>query len=198
MTNMIPWFLSDQGGSKRHQIGAVMLFQLGSSGGALHVTVSAGTGGYTLRSMSGRTITSVTARGGTGTDLLTIRNPGTAVATVALENQRGASDYDVTITRARVPHTQIRVLSASRLRISGAGAIEVGLTNAGEALQISSGQASLRYDLALTQITRRGREALTRSEVSQDPGAARTVQPQNWQQLKGAQVVEQWRALVPY
>src|SRR4030095_3856556 len=102
-----------------------------------------------------------------------------------------------TLARASTAHTQIRVLSASRLQIKGNGATEVGLANAGEALQISSRQASLRYDLALTQITRRGREALTRSEVSQDPGAARTVQPENWQQLKRAQVVEQWRALVP-
>jgi len=196
MTNMIPWFVSDQGSPDR-QIGAVMLFQLGSSGGALRVSVSAGTGGYTLNSKSGRTAVSVTARGGTGTDVVTIRNPGTATSSVLLENQRGATDYDVNITRARVPHSQVRVLSASRLRINGPGATEVGLTNAGEALQISSREASLRYDLALTQITRRGREALTRSEVSQDPGAARTVQPQDWQQLKGVQVIEQWRALVP-
>jgi hypothetical protein len=196
ITNLIPGFLSDQRGSNR-QIGAVMLFQLGSSGGALRISVSAGTGGYTLNSMSGRTAVSVTARGGTGTDVLTIRNPGTAATSVSLENQRGASDYDVTITRAGVPHTQIRMLSASRLRINGQGAIEVGLTNAGEALQISSRQASLRYDLTLTQITRRGSEGLTRSDVSQNPGAACAVQPQNWQQLKGAQVVEQWRAPLP-
>lgn len=196
MANMIPWFLSDQRSAKR-QIGAVMLFHLGSSRGALRVSVSAGTGGYTLSSMSGRTIVSVTAHGGTGTDLLTIRNPGTAASGVALENQRGASEYDVTITRARVPHAQIRVLSASRLSINGEGAIEVGLTNAGEALQISSQQASLRYDLTLSQITRRGPEALRRNEVTQDPGAARTVEPRDWEQLKGAQVIEQWRALVP-
>jgi hypothetical protein len=197
MSNMIPWFFSDQLSSNR-QIGVVMLFQLGSSGGALRVSVSAGTGGYTLSSMSGRTIISVTARGGTGTDVLTIRNPGTAATSVSLENQRGVSDYDVTITRASIPHTQIRVLSASRLRINGNGATEVGLANAGEALQISSRQASLRYDLMLTQVTRRGREALTRSEVSQNPCAARSVQPQDWQQLKRTQVVEQWRALVPH
>jgi hypothetical protein len=196
MANMIPWFLSDQRSAKR-QIGAAILFQLGSSGGALRISVSAGAGGYTLSSMNGRTIVSVMARGGTGTDLLTIRNPGTAANSVALENQRGASDYDVAITRVRVPQTQIRVLSASRLRINGEGAIEVGLTNAGEALQISSRHASLRYDLTLTQITRRGSEALTRNEVSQNPGVACAVQPQNWQQLKGAQVVEQWRAPVP-
>jgi hypothetical protein len=196
MTNMIPWFVSDQR-SSNHQTGPVMLFQLGSSGGALRVSVSAGTGGYMLNSMSGRTAVSVTARGGTGTDVLTIRNPGTATSSVLLENQRGASEYDVTITRARVPHSQIRVLSASRLRINGAGAIEVGLTNAGEALQISSRQASLRYDLTLAQITRRARETLTRSEVSQDPGAARAVQPQDWQQLKRTQVVEQWRGAGP-
>ncbi len=194
MTNMIPWFLSDQRGP-RHQIGAVMLFHLGSSAGALRVSVSAGTGGYTLSSMSGRTITSVTARGGTGTDVLTIRHPGTAATSVALENQRGAAEYDVTITRARIPHSQIRVLSASRLRVSGQGAVEVGLTNAAEALQISSRQGSVRYDLTLSQVTRKGAEALQRSEMTQQPGASRTVQPHDWQQLKSAQVVEQWRAL---
>ena len=75
----------------KRQIGAAMLFHLGSSGGALRISVSAGTGGYTLSSMNGRTIVSVMARGGTGTDLLTIRNPGTAANSVALENQRGAS-----------------------------------------------------------------------------------------------------------
>jgi hypothetical protein len=194
MVNTIPWFLSDQRNGK-HQIGAVLLFQLGSSGGALRVSVSAGPGGYTLNSTSGRTITSVTARGGTGTDVLTIHNPGTAVASVSLENQRGADEYDVTITRAQAPNSQVRVLSASRLRINGEGVVEVGLANAGEALEVSSRQASLRFDLTLSQITRRGPEALTRTEVSQDSGAVRTVQPQDWQKLKTAQVVEQWRAI---
>jgi hypothetical protein len=193
MRTMIPWFLSDQR-KPSHQIGAVMLFQLGNSGGALRVSLSAGAGGYTLNSMGGRTIVSVTARGGTGTDVLTIRNPGTATSSVELENQRGASEYDVTITRAQPSRS--RVVSASRLRISGEGAVEVTLANGGEGIQISSRQASLRYDLMLTQITRRGPEALTRSEVSQDPGASRTVQPRNWQRLKESEVIEQWRAVV--
>jgi len=87
------------------------------------------------------------------------------------------------------------VLSASRLRVSGQGAVEVGLTNAAEALQISSRQGSVRYDLTLSQVTRKGAEALQRSEVTQQPGASRTVQPRDWQQLKSAQVEERWRAL---
>jgi hypothetical protein len=194
MVNTIPWFLSDQR-SGRRQIGAVLLFQLGSSGGALRLSVSSGPAGYTLSSTSGRTITSVTARGGTGTDVLTIRNPGTSVASVSLENQRGANEYDVTITRAQTPHSQVRVLSASRLRINGDGAVEVGLANSGEALEVLSRQATLRYDLTLSLITKRGPEALTRTEISQDPGAARTVQPRDWQKLKDTHVVEQWRLL---
>ena len=197
MTNMIPWFLSDQGRT-RHQIGAVLLFQLGSSHGALRVSVSAGVGGYALSSMSGRTIVSVTARGGTGTDTLTIRNPGTASSSVELENQRGASEYDVTITHALASRSRVRVLSASRLRINGQGAVEIGLANVGEGVRISAPQAALRYDLTLSQITRQGPEALTRSEIIQDPGASRTVQPRDWQRLKGAQVVEQWRALAAH
>lgn len=85
-----------------------------------------------------------------------IRNPGTAVTSVSLENQRGASEYDVTITRAQTPHGPVRVLSASRLRINGEENVEVGLANAGEALEVSSRKAALRFDLTLSQITRRG------------------------------------------
>jgi hypothetical protein len=196
MTNMIPWFLSDQLNAER-QSTPLLLFQLGSSGGALRISVTAGPGGYKLTSLCGQTVLSVAGRGGTGRDVLTVKNPGSAFTSVSLENQRGASEYDVTITRAPSPRNQVRVLSASRLRINGEGMVEVGLANAGEGLEVSSRQASLRYDLTLTQITRRGPEALTRTEISQDPGAARTVQPQDWQKLKSAQVVEQWRAIAP-
>ncbi len=192
MMNLLPWIPSDQEPSGR-QTGAQLLFQLGSSGGALHITVSAGAGGYTLSSTSGRTIVSVTARSGSGTDMLTIRNPGTAASSVSLENQRGASEYDVTITRAQIPSSRVRVLGASRLRINGPGAVQIGLANNGEGLEISAPQASLHYDLTLSQVTRQGPQALTRSEMSQDPGASRTVQPLDWQKLKDAQVVEQWR-----
>lgn len=197
MLNMLPWFLSDQQ-NPRHQPGGVLLFQMGESGGALRISVSAGPGGYTLRSMGGRTIVAVTAHGGTGTDALTIRAPGTANASASLENSRGATDYDVVFTRAEVPHQLVRVLSSSRLRINGEGTVEVGLSNAGEALQISSSQASLRYDLALSNITRQGQNSLARAEVMQEPGASRSVQPRDWQKLKDTQVVDQWRALPPH
>jgi hypothetical protein len=196
MLNLLPWFLSDQR-NPRHQPGGVLLFQLGESAAALRISVSAGPGGYTLRSMGGRTIVAVTARGGMGSDAITIRLPGTANATVSLENRRGATDYDVTFTRAAVPRQQVRVLSCARLRINGQGAAEVGLASAGNALQISASQASLRYDLALNNITRQAQSTLARSEVSQEPGASRTVQPREWQKLKDTQVLEQWRTLSP-
>jgi hypothetical protein len=192
MRNMLPWFLSDQGRPHR-QRGGVLLFQLGSSRGSVRISVSAGAGGYTLRSFSGRTIVSVTARGGTGSDVLTIGNPGTAASHVSLENTRGASEYDVTISHAHIPHNVVRVLSASRLRIDGPGVVDIGLANNGEGLDISAPQASVRYDLALTQVTRQGPQVLTRNEMSQFPGASRTVRPLDWQRLKDAQVTEQWR-----
>jgi hypothetical protein len=193
MTDMLPWFLSDQS-KPSHQVAGVLLFQLGASHGQLRISVSAGPGGYTLSSLGGRTIVAVTANNGTGTDTLTIRNPGSSDASVVLENSRGASDYSVSFTRARVPHSQVRILNASQLRINGSGPVEVGLTNAGEAIQISSSQASLRYDLMLSQITQQGSQVLSHNELTQDPGAARSLQPADWQKLKNAQVVEQWRA----
>jgi hypothetical protein len=196
MLNMLPWYLSDQQ-NPRHQPGGVLLFQIGESGGTLRISISAGPGGYTLRSMGGRTIVAVTARGGSGMDTLTIEAPGTADAKVSLENSRGATEYDVVFTRAQVPHQEVRVLSSSSLRINGQGTVEVGLSKAGQALQISSSHAALRYNLALGNITRQGQNSLARSEVMQEPGASRSVQPRDWQKLKDTQVVEQWRAFSP-
>jgi hypothetical protein len=194
MLNTLPWYISDQQ-PPQDGPGGTLLFHLGGSGGALQVTVSAGPGGYTLRSMGGRTIAAVTARGGTGTDVLTIRDPGTAATRVSLENRRGAAEYDVVFTHAEVPRRQTRVLTASRLRINGDGAVELGLWNAGEGLQISSPRASLLYGLELRSISRQGQDALIRTEVRHDPGAVRVVRPRDWQNLKGAEVIEQWRAL---
>jgi hypothetical protein len=194
MLNLLPWVPSDQefsGNPMRSQ----MLFQLGSSRGAIHISVKAGAGGYKLSSTSGRTIVTVTARGGSGSDAITIRNPGTATSAVVLDSRRGASEYDVAITHAQVPNARVRVLSALRLRINGPGAVEIGLANNGEALSISSAQASLHYDMNLTEVTRKGPEAVTRHDMVQDAGASRTVQPLSWQRLKDAQVVEQWHAL---
>jgi len=194
MLNLLPWVPSDQefsGNPIRSQI----LFQLGSSRGAIHISVNAGAGGYKLSSTSGRTIVTVTARGGSGSDAVTIRNPGTATSTVLLDNRRGATEYDVTITHAQVPNARVRVLSASRLRINGNGGVEIGLANNGEALSISSRQASLHYDMSLTEVTRKGPRAVTRSGMMQYAGALRTMQPVSWQRLKDAQVVEQWRTL---
>lgn len=195
MLNTMPWFLSDQ--QRPSRLAGILLFQIGASPGAFRIAVSAGPGGYTLSSIGGRTMVSVTARGGSGTDVLTIRDPGTARTAVSLENRRGASDYDVVFTRAQLPNSQIRMLKSSRLRIAGEGSVEVGLSNAGEALQLSSAQASLHYELSLGQVSKEKQELLTQSEVTQEPGAARRVQPRDWQKLKDARVVEQWRALPP-
>jgi hypothetical protein len=192
MMNMLPWFLSDQ--SKPNQVGGVLLFQLGAPHGALHISVSAGSGGYILSSLCGRTVVSVSATNGSGIDNLTLRNPGAADTTVELENSRGSSAYSVNLMRARVPHSQVRVLKASNIRINGAGPVEIGLTNSGDAIQITSPQASLRYDLMLSQITRQGSQTLSHNELTQNPGASRSLQPADWQKLKSAQVVEQWRS----
>ncbi len=98
-------------------------------------------------------------------------------------------------TRAQLPRSQIRVLKSSRLRIVGQGSVEVGLSNAGQALRLSSSEALLHYDLTLSQVTKQNQEMLRQSEVTQEPGAVHSVQPRDWQKLKETQVVEQWRAV---
>jgi hypothetical protein len=193
LMNMLPWFISDQGTSNR-SLGSELLFQLGRSRGGLRVSVNSGAGGYSLTSIGGKTMMTVTARGGIGTDILTIRNPGSSEGGVTLQHQRAGTEYDVTLTRASAPRSQALVLKTSRLKIDGDGPVDVALSNAGRALPVSSARATLHYDMTLSLVSKRGVGTIARTEITQAAAASKTIQPREWQNLKGTQVIEQWRA----
>jgi hypothetical protein len=193
MMNTLPWIASDQGAGNAPK--SVMLFQMGPSGGALQVSIRAGAGDYTLRSMGGRTMVAVTEHGGSGSSVLTIRNPGTAETGVVIDNRGGAWSYDVQFTHAEIPGQRARTLIAAQLRPSGAGAIEVGLANQARGLRVASATTALKYNLQFASMTRQEQNVLAKTEVAQDAGVARSARPGDWRNLKDALVQEQVQAV---
>jgi hypothetical protein len=188
MRNIMPLFISDQA----HGSGPAkwILFHFGTTGGALHVAVNSGPTGYALSSYSGRTIVSVTARGGKGSETIALRYPTTREAGAVLENTRGTSDYDVQIYRAEIPRKLVNVFTSSHLAAIAQSQVEVGLANNGQAISISSRRAPTHYDLELRAITRSGQQALTKTKITQDAGTVHTVRPKDWQNLKTGGVIE--------
>lgn len=188
MRNTMPLFISDQ--AHGSEPAKWILFHFGTTGGALHVAVNSGPAGYTLSSYSGRTIVWVTAHGGKGSETIALRYPTTREAGAVLENTRGTSDYDVQIYRAEIPGKLVNVFISSHLAATAQGQVEVGLTNNGQAISISSRRAPTHYDLELRTITRSGQQALTKTQITQDAGTAHTVRPKDWQNLKTGGVIE--------
>ncbi len=85
----------------------------------------------------------------------------------------------------------MNVFTSSHLAATAQGQVEVGLTNNGHAISITSRGASAHYDLELRTITRSGQQVLTKAQIAQDAGTVHTVRPKDWQNLKTGQVVEQ-------
>jgi hypothetical protein len=193
--NMAPWYPSDQAnpGTK----GNMMLLQFGSSGGALKVHVTSGDSGYVLRSMGARSQVSVTARGGRGTDMLTLHYPGGSDARIGLANGRGTSEYDVEFIQATRPSERLHVLTSSRMRIPEGAAVELPVTDEGRALAVISPEATVQYGLELKTVTRDGEQSLKKSRVVQTPSTMQRVQPRNWFDLQKTDVLELVRPVGP-
>jgi hypothetical protein len=191
MMNMIPWTPSGQAGPQTSN--DTILFQLGSSRGAVTVRVNGSESGYTLRSFGARNQVSVTARGGRGTDVITLAHPGSSDARIGLENTRGTSEYDIQFVQATNPGERLRVLSSNRMRIPEGAPVELAVTDQNRALTVSSPAANVQYDLELKTVTRDGETSLNKSRVVQPVGTLQTVQPRNWLNLKYTEVLESVR-----
>lgn len=188
MRNTVPIFLSDQGRSKPQ---GLMLMHFGTSGGALHVTVDAGESGYALKSIAGRTIVAVSARGGKGAESVTLRYPTTREPAVILNNVRNTEEYNVEFVRAEVPRMRVNLLTLSHLKAATGVPVELGLANKAHAIRITSPRASTQYDIQLRTVTRSGQDVLTKNQVSQEAGTVHLVEPEDWKNLKAGGVSEQ-------
>jgi hypothetical protein len=192
MRNTLLWLPSDQASGSGPEK-KWLLFHLGTSGGALHVTVNAAAAGYTLSSFSGKTIVSVAAHGGNGTEVVSLRYPTTRDAGVVLQNKRGTSSYDVQFLRNEIPHQRVNVFTSSNLTATSLGQVEIGLANRALGLSITSRGAPVQYDLALQTVTRKGQDVLKRAATVQEPDTVHVVQPNSWSNLQSGGVLDDVR-----
>jgi hypothetical protein len=188
MPNMMPLFTTEQISPTNPPVLAFIHF--GSTGGALHVTVKCGPGGYHLRSYSSRTVVSVTAHGGDGAETLDLRFPTTSEAGVTLNNHRGTTGYDIQLFRNEIPRQQMNIFSVSNVTASAQGPFEIALENQGHALSINAHRVSSRYDLQIQTVTRSARDIASKSQVTQDAGTTHTFQPKSWHDLKSGGILE--------
>jgi hypothetical protein len=193
MKDMFLWYPSDQASIATK--GDRVFFKLGNSGGALKVQVTSSDSGYTLRSMGARSELSVTARGGRGTDVITLYHTGGSATRVSLENGRGTSEYEVQFIQSTQPRERLQVLTSRRMRVPEGAPIEVEVTDQDRALAVSSPTATVQYDLEMKTVTRRGEASLDRRDVVQSAGTVQTMQPRSWQNLRTTEILERVRSL---
>jgi len=196
MRNMFPWTPSGQAGPQTGS-NSTILFQLGSARGALTVRVKGSQSGYTLRSMGARNQVSVTARGGQGTDAITLAHPGSSDARIELANTRGTSEYDIEFIQATGPKEALHVLSSNRMRIPDGARVELAMTDQSRALTVSSPTANIQYDLELRAVTGKETQSLNKTHVTQAAGTLQTVQPRSWADLQKTEVLGLVRPAMP-
>jgi hypothetical protein len=187
MVKMLPWYPSDQG---RVRPGApLFFFHLGGSAGTLNIKVTAGEQGYQLRALGPRGMITVAARGGKGSEQVTLRHAGTLEPQLVLTNERGASDYDVHFAHIAQPRERVHVLRARNLRAPQGATVELGAVDRSRALSLASPTAEIAYDVELRAMTRRGEEVLSRPGSGQNAADTRIVRPSNWYDLKARGVI---------
>lgn len=184
MLRMLPWSPSDG-----PTAGRLILFHLGSSGGTLDLQVKAGEAGYVLRALGPRGMLTLSARGGAGSERVTLRHIGTDEPQFAVTNERGTAEYDVQFTQIVQPRQRNHVLQTNRLRIPRGASTEISVRDHARALVINSPSAEIAYDLELQTITRSAQDVLSRTGVAQNPGETRMVRPRDWTDLKSRDVL---------
>lgn len=188
MLTMMPWYRSDAAGDQRNA--ATVLFRIGAGGGALQLEIRAGDSGYALRSAGQRSQLVLTARGGTGTDLVTIDEPAIGAPRVAVENRRGTAEYDLEFTQAARPGQPMRIMTVRSLKVPDQAVADFQVADRQQALIVHTAAAALRYDLELTSVTRDGRDSLIRRHVVQPAETSQFVRPRHWNDLAHQEVLE--------
>jgi hypothetical protein len=187
MQRMLPWYPSDQG---RGRQGALLFFfHLGGSASTLNIKVAAGEEGYRLRALGPRGMITVAARGGKGSEQITLRHAGTLEPQLVLSNERGASDYDVHFAHVAQPRERVHILRARNLRAPKGATVELAAMDRSRALSLASPTASIEYDLELRAMTRKGEEVLSRPGAGQNAADTRIVRPSSWYDLKARDVL---------
>src|SRR6266850_52290 len=187
---IVPLIVSSAPSRKKH---ATYLAHFGPSAGGLKVTIKADNTGYTLRSASGKTFVAVTARGGNGTETITLRYPASREPGVVLSNARGTQEYDVQLARVEDRRSS-KVFTSSHLKPPAGAPVEVALVDRARAVRIASPKAALKYDLEMQSVRGSEREVAT-AQVDHGTGMVRVIRPKDWRNLKGGGIVDRGERL---
>jgi hypothetical protein len=187
MLTMLPWYPSDQG--RARQATPLFFFHLGGSASTLSIMVKAGEQGYRLRALGPRGMVTVAARGGQGSEQVTLRHAGTLEPQLVLTNERGTLDYDVHFAHVVQPGERLHVLRARNLRAREGAIVELAAVERSRALFLAAPTGDIEYDLELRAMTRKGEEILSRPGAGQSATDKRIVRPSSWYDLKGRDVI---------
>ena len=188
MMTMVPWYPSDQAASGKNP--GLMLFNLGDSGGALSLSISATESGYTLQVNGTRGQVTVSGAGGRGTDVITISGVGTFAPIVGIENGRGTTGYTVEMARADALARRVTVLRSRNTVVAAGARIEMAATDRHEGLAVAVTGEPARYDLELESIAQTGTQSVVRRGIVQEAGVLQSVRPGNWARLQPADILE--------
>ena len=187
MLTMLPWYPSDQGRPRRG--GPLFFFHLGGTTSTLNIKVAAGEQGYRLRALGPRGMLTIVARGGRGSEQITLRHAGTIEPQLALTNERGALDYDVHFVHVAQPRERVHVLRVRNLRAPEGATVELAALDRSRALALGSPTADIEYDLELRVMTRKGEDVLSRQGAGQSAADTRIMRPRSWYELRTGDVL---------
>ena len=195
MRSMVPAYPSDQ--ATPADTATTVVYHLGRTSSTLNVSVRAAQTGYTLVASGPRGRIAVKSTGGRGTDLITLNQVGTSESRVAIENRRGASEYEVEFINAVQPRERLRIFRSSHIELPENSRAEFAVDARGNALSVNSPNERILYDLELQNVTRQRTDSLSRPRIEHEGGTVKTVQPNDWSRLDTAQVLEEIRVSGP-
>lgn len=179
MRNVVPWFPSDGSG----RVGGAPYFIVGDPGGALELQVRSGTGGYRVDLAGGGGRISVSARRGSGKDVITIDNAGRRSQSLQILNSCGASDYDIEFTQVIQPGERARTFTLANVKVAKNARVELKIIDQQSALSIVSLDAPVSFDAQLRRRTILGDQVIELPGAQIEAGQDLVLRPKSWLDL---------------
>jgi len=196
MLNMMPWYASDEDGLAGDARGSgTVYFLLGNPGGPLDLQIRSGSTGYRLHVAGPRSHLLIQARGGRGRELLTIQDIGTAAPSLTLRNTAGMKEYEVEFTQIIQPAERASVFRMTKLTVAQNAPVELRITQNQTALEVTTLESAVGYDLELRSRTRKGEKVIEQPHLQIQAGHSQVVQPRSWLNLRKEDLQREVRAI---
>jgi len=182
MVYILPWAPSGGG------TGKCFYFVLGGSDDSLDIDINCKKGDYQLGVFGEAGYLSVRSHEGIGRESFTIENIGSTEPSVLFSNQAGARSYDMEFYQVPGRRNECRIFRLYNLKVSPDAAVIVQVTRNQEALEVSTTQSAVQYDLELTNVVDQVPTVLRKSQIHIPAGRKHFVRPENWDVLKSGQL----------